>query len=280
MAGVKVGTAQAVEVSDNQFARVTFTVADSAPMRTGTSAELRFRNMVGQRYIALTPGDAGAAELPAGATLDLDHTQPALDLTLLFNGFQPLMRLLDADDVNELSGQIIEVFQGEGATVDGLLTSTARLTSTLADRDQVIGDLITNLNQVLTVVGDRSDQLDTTLVTLQQLVSGLAEDRVIIGDTITGMGELSASVADLLDEGRAPIKRSIQGLGDLSASLAGGDELDEFLSNLPGKLESIGRLASYGSWINFYLCSLDGRIPLPEGYYGDLGALPIAERCI
>lgn len=280
MAGVKVGTVQSIEVTDNRVAKVTFTVADSAPLTEGAKANLRFRNMVGQRYIALQPADTPGTRLPAGHVFELDDTAPALDLTLLFNGFQPLFRLLDPEDVNTLSAQVIAVFQGEGATVDGLLQSTASLTSTLADRDQVIGDLISNLNAVLGVVNDRSDQLDTTIVTLQKLVSGLAQDRKTIGSTISGMGDLSESVAGLLEEGRAPLKKSIKSLGDLSAVLAADEDvIEKFIQTLPTKLDRVGRLASYGSWVNFYVCSIDGRIPLPEGYYGDLGVKPVAGRC-
>ncbi|HVX54031.1 MlaD family protein [Nocardioides sp.] len=279
MAGVKVGTVTGISLKDNQVADVSFTVAKDAPMTRGTTAELRFRNLVGQRYVDIHPADSPGPTLPAGYTFSLSQTKPALDLTLLFNGFQPLFQFLDPKDVNTLSGEIIAVFQGEGPTVNDLLSSTASLTSTLADRDQVIGELITNLNNVLGVVDDHSDQLDTTLVTLQQLVSGLAQDRSTIGDTIDGLGKLTSSVADLLGDSRKPLKQDIASLGKLSGNLSDGDTFDSFLKTLPTKLDAIGRTASYGSWLNFYLCSIQGKIPLPEGYMGDLGANPVATRC-
>lgn len=281
MAGVKVGTVTDVAVHDNRVAGVEFTVQDAVRLPRGTTAQLRFRNLVGQRYISLEPPEAGGTDtLPTGHTFGLEETRPALDLTMLFNGFQPLMQFLDPKDVNALSGQIIAVFQGEGATVEGLLSSTASLTSTLAEKDQVIGELIDNLTSVLTTVNGRSDELDRTIVTLQQLVSGLAEDRETIGDTLDGMGRLTSSVADLLEEGRRPLKDSIASLGSLSAELADAEDvLNTFFERLPGKLDRIGRTASYGSWINFYECEITGVIPRPEGYFGDLGAKPVAERC-
>lgn len=280
IAGVKVGTVTGVSLKDNTEALVTFTVANSAPMQRGTTAELRFRNLVGQRYVDVEPPTAAGPMLPAGYTFPLEATKPALDLTLLFNGFQPLFQFLDPKDVNTLSGEIISVFQGEGPTVNDLVSSTASLTSTLADRDQVIGELITNLNQVMGVVDQHSGQLGTTLTTLQQLVSGLAGDRTTIGSTIEGLGKLTTSVADLLKQGRAPLKKDIKSLGTVSQNLAdNGDTVNSFLQKLPTKLDAIGRTASYGGWLNFYLCSIQGKIPLPQGYMGDLGALPVAERC-
>ncbi|MGH1562157.1 MCE family protein [Mumia sp. DW29H23] len=281
MAGVKVGTVQTIAVTEDSVAKVTFSVTDDVRLTTGARAELRFRNLVGQRYISLMPSEtAGAVGLPAGHTFTLDETRPALDLTMLFNGFQPLFKMLDPKDVNRLSEQIVAVFQGEGATVDGLLSSTADLASTLAERDEVIGQLITNLNDVLSVVDERSTQLDTTLITLQKLVSGLAADRKTIGDTIGGLGDLTTAVSGLLEESREPLKDSISAVQVLSNNLAkDGPVLDDFLKTLPTKLDRIGRLASYGSWLNFYVCSIEGRIPLPEGYMGDLGVKPVAGRC-
>lgn len=281
MAGVKVGTVTEVAVHDNRVAGVEFTVQDAVRLPRGTTAQLRFRNLVGQRYISLEPPEVADTDtLPTGHTFGLEETRPALDLTMLFNGFQPLMQFLDPKDVNALSGQIIAVFQSEGATVEGLLSSTASLTSTLAEKDQVIGELIDNLTSVLTTVNGRSDELDRTIITLQQLVSGLAEDRETIGDTLDGMGRLTSSVADLLEEGRRPLKDSIASLGSLSGELADAEDvLNRFFDTLPGKLDRIGRTASYGSWINFYECEITGVIPRPEGYFGDLGAQPVAKRC-
>lgn len=290
MSGVKVGTVSKIEV-EGRVAAVSFTVDDSISLPAGTTAHLRFRNLVGQRYIAMVqpdlthdagPGTSVSAKvtLEPGHTFTLDETEPALDLTLLFNGFQPLFTFLNPEDVNNLSAQIISVFQGEGATLEGLISSTASLTSTLAEKDQVIGELITNLDSVLQSVNDRSAQLDTTIITLDALVSGLAEDRVTIGSTVEGMGALTHSLSHLLEDGRAPLKGSIKGIGDLSANLADSEDvIDQFLQTLPTKFDTIGRIASYGSWFNFYVCSIDGGIPLPEGYMGDLGVDNPAARC-
>ena len=79
---------------------------------------------------------------------------------MLFNGFKPLFQALSPGDINQLSYEIVQVFQGEGGTLESLLGHTASVTQTLADRDEVIGDLIDNLNEVLDHVGDRDEQLD------------------------------------------------------------------------------------------------------------------------
>jgi phospholipid/cholesterol/gamma-HCH transport system substrate-binding protein len=202
--------------------------------------------------------------LPAGGSIPLNRTQPALDLTELFNGFKPLFQALSPDDVNQLSYEIIQVFQGEGGTIDSLLANTAQLTSTIADKDKVIGQVIDNLNTVLATVNAHSQQLSDLIVTTQQLVSGLAADRQPISDAIGSLGDLANTTAGLLDQGRAPLKQDIAGLGSLARNLnANQGTVQHFIQFLPTKLSTIIPTASYGSWFNFFLCSAGGSIAVP-----------------
>src|SRR5690606_20405693 len=163
-----------------------------------------------------------------------------------------------------------------------LISHTASLTATLASRDEVIGQLIDNLNQVLSTVNSRENALANLVTTLQELVSGLAADREPIGDAITAISELTGTTAGLLQQARGPLRDDIAALGALADNLnAAQPALEQFLQTLPTKLSTIGRLASYGSWLNFYLCSAvvtgvsvdQNLIPPPTG-------LPITEaRC-
>jgi phospholipid/cholesterol/gamma-HCH transport system substrate-binding protein len=265
ISGVRVGQVERLRVVDQHLAQVTFSVDRSRPLPAGVTATIKYRNMIGQRYLALERGRA-TETLPPDAEIPLDRTSPALDLTELFNGFKPLFAALSPEDVNQLSGEIVQVLQGEGGTVQSLLAHTASLTSTLASRDQVIGDVITNLNTVLNTINTNGDALSTLVSTLQQLVSGLAEDRTAIGDAIGGLAELSTATADLFEAARPPLKDSIAGLGALSENLAAAEaDLEQFLVLLPVKFEEIGATGSYGSWLNFYLCSALLQTEPPQG---------------
>lgn len=281
MAGVRIGTVTGIGVVDRREAEVTFQISADVHLAATVTATIRFRNLVGQRYVELDQG-AGSPDQswPVGRTLGLDRTTPALDLTLLFNGFRPLFSALAPKQVNALSYEIIQIFQNRGATVDDLITHTASLTNALADRDHVIGAVIDNLTSVLKTVNAHRSGLSTIVVTLQQLVSGLARDRGAIGSAVSSLAGLTTSVAGLLRNGRPALHRAIGSLGALSANLAdNGPALERALRTLPIKLDRLGRLASYGSWINTYLCSITGRIPVPAGYTGGVGVQPVEARC-
>ncbi|KFU78834.1 MCE family protein [Amycolatopsis lurida] len=279
MSGVRIGQVDSVGVVERRLADVRFSVENKRRLTAGATVTIRYRNLVGQRYLSIDPGPDGPAVLDEGALIPPERTQPALDLTALFNGFKPLFQALSPSDVNQLSFEIVQVLQGEGSTIDSLLEHTASLTNTLAGKDEVIGQVVGNLNTVLDTLNSQGDQFDKLVDVTAQLVSGLAGDAKPIGQAIGGLGELTTATADLLQDGRAPLKDSINTLGDLSKNLADNTPVfEQFLANLPKKLDRIGSMVSYGSWFNFYLCSVKSDAPPAPG--GPPVGIPLTQgRC-
>jgi len=262
IAGVRIGTVEDISLVERKVALVKFSVAKSIRIPKNVVAALKFQNLIGQRYIALTQGAAPPNEfLPPGATIPLTQTRPAVSLTQLFQGFRPLLTALSPQQVNQLSSELVQVLQGEGGTVTSLLAHTASLTSTLADKDRVIGDVIDNLNQVLDTVNARDEQLTQLIITVRELVSGLAKDRHTIGEAISSLGDLTDSTADLLSDARPPLKDDIRHLGRLARNLNDRRDLVEhFITFLPKKLDRLIPLGTYASWFNFYFCSLEIKV--------------------
>ncbi|MBE8517711.1 MCE family protein [Amycolatopsis sp. H6(2020)] len=265
IAGVRVGQVKDVKIVDKRQAEVEFEVDSGRTLPAGVTAQIKFRNLVGQRYVSLGEGDDSSGKtLSPGGTIPLDRTTPALDLTELFNGFKPLFTALNPEDVNKLSYEVIQVLQGEGGTVESLLSHTASLATTIADKDQVIGEVIDNLNSVLDTVNAHTPQLNDLIVKLQQLVSGLAADRKPIGDAIESLGTLAQTTSGLLGEVREPLKNDISALGNLTSALNKNEpELEHFIQFLPTKVSTLTRTADYGSWFNFYACEFSGSVSLP-----------------
>ena len=291
IAGVRVGQVQDVQVVDRSVAEVSFSLDEARRLPTGARFVIKYQNLVGQRYLEVQRGNGPMNRyLQPGDTVPVTQTQPPLNLTVVFNGFKPLFQALSPDDVNRLSFEIIQVLQGESGNINQLLASTASLTSTIADRDAVIGSVVNNLNLVLDTVNARDEKLSSLIVSLQRLVTGLAEDRVAIGSTLQPIADLTQVTAGFLDAARPPLRDDIVKLGQLSDILNRNRGLVEnFLEKTPQKANNIGRAGSYGSWFNFYLCAagvkldttLPGPIQLPLPPQIDL-SLPIpggAYRC-
>lgn len=266
IAGVRVGEVTDIEVVQRDKAEVEFTVSDSRPLSVSTKATIRYLNLVGDRYVELSEGAGSGERLQAGGTIPLAQTQPALDLTALFNGFRPLFQALSPKQVNKLANNIIQVLQGQAGTVNNLLAHTASLTNTLADRDKVIGDLIDNLNEVLGTLDKRDERLSRLISQLQTFMSGLSEDRKAIGESLESINAVTDATAGLLDDARPAIQADIEKLSALSRNVLRNEKtIENYVQGLPKKLNEINRTGSHGSWFNFYLCNFDAQVTPDSG---------------
>jgi phospholipid/cholesterol/gamma-HCH transport system substrate-binding protein len=267
VSGVQVGRITRAKV-ENGHALVTFALERSVPLTTGATAKVRYKNLLGQRYVALVLSSDGA-RMRSGDTIPLGQTQPALDLTVLFNGFKPLFKALSPADVNKLASEVIATLQGEGGTVDALLASTSSLTNTLAARDAAIGRVITNLSAVVGTVAERDQTLGKLISELQRLTTGLAGDRDAIGSSLTSIDALAAASERLLREARPSLDQSIADLNKVVDTVeAKKGTVDAALKRLPAALTALMRAQSYGSWLNLYVCTLtintgNGPQPIP-----------------
>jgi phospholipid/cholesterol/gamma-HCH transport system substrate-binding protein len=257
IAGVEVGKVKDVAVQPDSTVLVEFSADSSVVLTEGSRAVIRYDDLIGGRYLALEDGTGGVRKLKPGETIPVSRTQPAVDLDALIGGFRPLFRALDPDKINELSGQLISAFQGEGATVGSFLTQVAALANTLADRDHLIGQVVVNLNTLLGSLGDQGDQFAKTVDSLSELVKGLEARKQDITNGVAYTNAVAKSIADLLAQARPPAKKVVQEVDRTAATvLADRDNFDNFLNTLPDSYQALSREGLYGSFFSFYLCDL------------------------
>jgi phospholipid/cholesterol/gamma-HCH transport system substrate-binding protein len=265
-AGVEVGRVDSLALQGSNDVLVTFTTSDAVPVTNGTTLTVRYKDVVGNRYLQVNPPAGPGSPLPSGAVIPASRTQPALSLDALFNGFQPLFQGLQPAQINQLTGELIAVFQGEGGTINTLLASIGSLTSTLANHDKVIGQVIDNLDAVLGAVRAHDSQLSELVTQLQQLISGLAADREPIGESFGQIAGLSGNLAALLGAARPGIAGTVHQADRLSTTLnASSGNINSQLQALPGLYQRLNREGLYGSFFNFYLCGFQLRLTGPTG---------------
>lgn len=257
IAGVEVGKVKSMELQSDSTVRVRFSADDSVMLTEGTRASVRYENLIGDRYMALEEGAGSPARLPADGTIPASRTSPALDLDTLIGGFRPLFRALDPEQVNALSGQLVQAFQGQGATIGSILRQTAVFTETLADRDQLIGQVITNLNVILGSLSEEGEKVGKAVDSLAELIHGLSARGTDISNSVAYSDAAADSVADLLSAAREPFQKLVRETDSVSSALlAKYDYLDETLRELPDDYRALARLGLYGDFLTFYLCDL------------------------
>ncbi|MCK5892425.1 MAG: MlaD family protein [Aeromicrobium sp.] len=254
-AGVRVGRVEQIRLEGTDRARVEFTLGAGQTVSDTTQISVRYQNLLGQRYLSLIPGEEPGTPMAAGDVLGTDQTDPGFDLTALLNGFEPLFETLEPEALNRLATSIVAVLQGEGGTVEALLAETARLTQDLAAKDDVIGDVLTNLTPVLESFTAQEAQFTTTVDALSDLMTGLAAERDVITGSFDGVSELAQAAASLTQEIRPDVDTAIGSLRAVADTLVGHQAaLDELFASAPLGFDSFTRPTNTGTWLNMYIC--------------------------
>ncbi len=260
--GVEVGKVSNLKLVDNgRRVQVTLNVDRTLPLYQSTTAQIRYQDLIGNRFVNLDRGTGEGADrvLPPGGFIPMSRTQPALDLDALIGGFKPLFKALDPEKVNTIASSLVTVLQGQGGTINDILDQTAQLTSTLADRDQAIGEVITNLNTVLATTVKHEKEFDQTVNNLEVLITGLRNRADPLANAIADISNAAGTLGDLLADDRPLLKDTIGKLETLQQPLVDGQaKLDDLLTKLPEAIKIIGRAGGiYGDFFNFYLCDIN-----------------------
>jgi phospholipid/cholesterol/gamma-HCH transport system substrate-binding protein len=266
MAGMAVGTVTSVALNPDNTVAVSFDVSDRYQLYTSTKALIRYENLVGDRYLELTFSPGELRRLPPGSTIPMENTEPALDLDALLGGLRPVLKGLDGAKVNEVSNAVIELLQGQDGALSSLLASTGSFTQDLAARDELIGDVITNLNAVLTTVDDKGAQFDASVDQLQRLMTGLAAGRDPIAGALDPLAAAEADLTQMLEGSRRPLQGVVENVRPLAQRLdeRRGD-VNKVLEPLAENYLRLNALGAYGSFFNVYFCSTRIKINGPAG---------------
>lgn len=266
IAGVRVGDVAAIRLRRDATVSVTLTLSGAPALTDRTRAAIKYKNLIGDRYVELSEGSGQGRPLPARAVIPSAKTKPALDLDVLVGGFEPLFRALAPNQVNQLSGSLIQVLQGESGALSSFLGSVSSVTGSLADRQQVIGRVISNLNATLKTFSQRDEQVSDLIVQTRRLVDGLAADRAPLTGALDHVNALTASAADLLPRLRPDLAADVRHLGQVSRTLnEHKPEVSAALRELPEAYRAVSRIGVHGSFFNAYLCSVRVRFTGPTG---------------
>ena len=266
VAGIRVGTVKDVSLLADRKVLVKFDADRNVVLTTGTKAQIRYLNLVGDRYLELVDTPGSTKILPVGSQIPEDRTAPALDLDLLLGGLKPVIQGLNPQDVNALTASLIQILQGQGGTLDSLFSKTSSFTNSLADNNQVIEQLIEDLKSTLDTLSKDGDEFSGAIDRLDQLIKGLSADRDPIGDAITSLDNGTASLTDLLGRARPPLAGTIDQLNRLAPLLdADRDRLDATLERAPELYRKLARVGSYGAFFPYYICGIAFRASDLEG---------------
>jgi virulence factor Mce-like protein len=247
VAGVTVGKVVDIDIEKGQ-ARVRFTVEDGVRVPSDSHAAVRWRNLLGQRYLYLYPGKAATV---LGDGERVTRTRSVVDLGELFNRLGPIVQAIEPDQVNRFLDAVVAALDGNQAAVRQTIDDLGVLMATLAARDEAITRMIENLDAVAGTITERDQQIRILLDNLVAISGTFSDNTAVLDRAVTTLTDFSDNLAFLLGRNRTEIDRIVAGLQTLSAEVERKlPTLDTTLGGLDEAARRLFNASRYGEWLN------------------------------
>ena len=226
--------------------------------------------------------NADDRELAAGSTLQ-QPSQDSFDVTRLLAGFQPVFETLKPEQVNALSQGLVDAFQGNSVSLTTTIDQVAKLANDMANRDQVLGAIITNLSVVMRDLSAQGTQVGTVITSLGKVIENLNSNSAAFGKSVSQIGRTAAGFADVLGSSRADLEAAADHAKAATGTLIrNGAKLDRMAYDAPIFLGHFPMVLGQGNYLNIYVCDLDiaiGDVLLPPGLINKIGGSKHSEVC-
>lgn len=263
--GLEAGTLERVAVQDGK-ARITLALDDDhAPLHDGARVLVKWRALVGERYVEVHDGAANHAVVPAGGLLPGKATAP-MEIDQVLAALDGPTR----DRLKSLIGRLRSTTEGQEDELRATLNSAGPAISALGEvlrgigsDGEAISQLVGQLDKLVGTVAAGDAKVRTVIERLADLAAGTAAERTQLAEALKKtpgtldqatetLGRIPGTVeeaAPLLDDLRpatarlprvaAQLKPVLADLRPLSANLrptlAAADEL---LGHTPGLLDT------------------------------------------
>jgi phospholipid/cholesterol/gamma-HCH transport system substrate-binding protein len=262
LAGVRVGRVDGIDL-DGTLAKVTFRVEKNQVLYDDTNASVTYQNIIGQRYLGLSPGRSDYHRpLANNARMPVERTRPSFDISNLLNGFEPLFTLLSPKQVDNLTNGVIQALQGDNGSILTLITQTSALAESLAGPDAILGEVINNLNDATDVLAKQDANLQAVIRQSRGALATLAARRdelVASGGSINrAVGRLAVVISNVYPDLQQLIHREPGFVAHLTGE--GRDRFSMVGANLILIWKGLARMSQDGAYIDGYLCDINSTI--------------------
>ncbi|MEU3621748.1 ABC transporter substrate-binding protein [Amycolatopsis coloradensis] len=253
VAGVKVGKVSEIKL-DGDKVRISFKVKD-AWLGDKTSAAIKIKTVLGQKYLALDP--QGQRTLDPSATIPRDRTASPFDVLDAFRGLSQTVDDIDTAQLAKSFDVITETFADTPADVKGALNGLSRLSDTIASRDSQLSTLLANTRQVSQTLVDRDAEFQKLLTDGNKLLGEVSRRKDAIAALLDGSRNLATQLKGLVDDNDAQLDPVLTQLDQLTSMLQRNqDALGQGIARFAPFIRVFTNTIGNGRWFDNYICGL------------------------
>ncbi len=256
VAGVDVGRVINASISHGK-AVVRFELSKDVPLTTTTTAALRWRNVLGLRYLYLYP-HRGGKPLAQGGTIPVSRTTDAADIGRFLNDVGPVLQAIDPKEANAFVRAVDQALNGDEATVGQLIDNGARLVTQLAGINHEISHTIVTSDEILHAYATQNHAIAGILDNLDRTSGTLQGARNDINGVLRNFSDVQGRLHYLLRSERGNIDATLGNLDTVLTTLARNKgRLERTLCTTPMGVSGYWQTTSWGEWFNVRLTTVN-----------------------
>jgi phospholipid/cholesterol/gamma-HCH transport system substrate-binding protein len=248
IAGVEVGKVDSIVIERGQ-AVATFTVRRDRRLGVDSEIGVRWRNLLGLRFLYVYP--AGDGELEPGHRFGPERVRTSTDLTAFLGRLTPVMRALDPEVSNVVVEALAETLSGREQEVQDLVANAGALLDELADRSQETARVITHGAELVDAYADREEELRALISSFSEVAATVSERNDALIDAIGTIADAEAELERLVADNEAEIRGSLDALDRIGGILSiNHDELQRIFAYTGTGIVQYHRISRWGQWFN------------------------------
>ena len=249
LAGVDIGRVTGTEIEDGK-AIVRFTIDSGVPITSEARVAIRWRNVIGLRFLYLYPSSSGRM-LEDGDRIPIGNTDSAGDIGELLNRLGPILKAIDPEKANAFLEAMNTALAGNETVVRTLLSEGSALASDLGEMDAQIRDLISSSDRIMAAYASQHRNLGKIIDDLAVVGGELSTMTAEINALVENFAIVQEEMEELLVENRENIDADLSYLNTLLRTLAENRAaFAETLCSLPPGVMPYDQTSSWGEWFN------------------------------
>lgn len=267
IAGKRVGRVQRLTIETDRVL-VDFELDPGIELGTQTRASVEVLNLLGEKYLEITP--EGAGELDPGSTIALDRTRSAYDIVDVLSDLTTTTEKIDTKQLGTALDTLAGTLEGSSDEIRSSFTGLSRLARSVAKRDDQLETLLGRAESVSGLLADRRGDLVVLMRDSSLVFDELDRRREAIHSLLLNARKLSVTMQGVVEDNEDQLGPALKELRTVTSMLKRKKkELRATAAAVGPYADILGNIVGTGPWFDAYLVNLGGLagefLPGPRG---------------
>lgn len=259
--GIRVGRVTDVTLDQDRVV-VAFEVDGDVELGPESEASIEVLNLLGEKFLDVVP--AGEGDLDAGTTIPLERTESAYDIVGVFGDLTTTTEEIDTRQLSTALDVVAGTVDESAPEIEAAFDGIARLSRSVASRDEEIRTLFESSAQVSKVLDRRSEDIVDLMRNSDLVFQELQRRKDAVHRLLVNARSLAVELRGVATDNAAQIGPALAEVDELLGMLVDRrDQLKATLHQLGPYVEILSNIIGTGPWFDAYAANL-AAIPTGE----------------